>query len=119
VDIGSPSAVLVAVLDVFVAEADEAVDDFVAVLAAAEELDAVDDAVVLDVAAASGTVAACVWKPSTAPMPATVAVMTIGARRMSAAPQKVNDSKWIWPLGTPACSRAPASAAVNASGPQM
>jgi hypothetical protein len=43
----------------------------------------------------TGVAAPCAWNPSTAALPNTVAEITIGARLISAPPQKANDSKWM------------------------
>jgi hypothetical protein len=65
-----------------------------------------------------GVAAPCAWKPSTAAVPNTVAETTMGARLISAPPQKANDSKWMCLAGTRACVSAPATDSVNGSGPQ-
>jgi hypothetical protein len=77
VAIGSPSADLAAELEDVVDERDEPVD----VPALPEEPDGAE-AVTADCGVAPGTVGECVLKPSTAPIPATVVAMTMGARRM-------------------------------------
>src|SRR4051795_5501332 len=77
---------------------DEAPEPLVDVLDVLLDADAVD-------AVAVCTAGACAWKARMPAVPATVAVRTMGDRRMGSAPdQKVNDSKWIRGPGTPARS---------------
>src|SRR4051812_39216691 len=75
---------------------------------------------VADVAAAVWTAGACGWNARTLAVPATVAAMTMGDRRIGDSAlrfQKVKDSKWIRGCGTPARSSSAASWSASPSGP--
>src|SRR4051794_23588497 len=92
-------------------------DDVADVVAALAEL------VVAGVVAAVavGAPGAWAWKASTPAVPAIVAPMTMGDRRMGSVlrvAQKVKDSKWTCRSGTPARRSSPASPRASASGPQ-